>query len=176
MLSDYHRLRVDAALTRSHGETVVHTGLTKSLPARALVHVVLPLVIGTLAYVAWRSTDVRIVTWMSRVAPRGVAAMQGTGASRAPAVILGSLPDAAWAWAFGASLALVWLGRAWREKAAWLVAGALLAVLAEIGQAIGLVPGTFDVVDLLAIALGFAAGAALAGRRANGLPLPASAT
>ena len=128
------------------------------------LHVVVPLVIGTLTYAAWRSTDVRIVTWMSRIAPRGVAAMQGTGASRAPAVILGSLPDAAWAWAFGASLSLVWLGRAWREKAAWLAAGALLALLAEVGQAIGVVPGTFDASDLVAIALGFAAGAALAGR------------
>jgi hypothetical protein len=135
-----------------------------SVPARVLVHVVLPLVIGALTYAAWRSTDVRIVTWMSRIAPRGVAAMQGTGASRAPAVILGSLPDAAWAWAFGAALSLVWLGRAWREKAPWLAAGALLALFAEVGQAVGVVPGTFDASDLVAIALGFAAGAALAGR------------
>jgi hypothetical protein len=132
--------------------------------ARVLVHVVGPLVIGTLTYAAWRSTDVRIVAWMSRIAPRGVAAMQGTGASRAPALILGSLPDAAWAWAFGAALSLVWLGRAWREKAAWLAAGAVLALLAEIGQALGVVPGTFDVIDLVAIALGYAAGAALASR------------
>lgn len=138
-----------------------------SVPARVLVHVVVPLVIGTLTYAAWRSTDVRIVTWMSRIAPRGVAAMQGTGASRAPAVILGSLPDAAWAWAFGAALSLVWLGRPWREKAAWLAAGALLALLAEVGQAVGVVPGTFDVIDLVAIAIGFGAGAALAGRVAT---------
>jgi hypothetical protein len=138
--------------------------MRRSTPARVLVHVVVPLVIGTLAYAAWRSTDVRIVTWMSRIAPRGVAAMHGTGASRLPAVILGSLPDAAWAWAFGAALSLVWLGRAWREKAPWLAAGAVLALLAEVGQAIGVVPGTFDAIDLVAIALGFAAGATLAGR------------
>ena len=73
-----------------------------------LVHVFVPLAIGTLAYAAWRGADVRIVSWMSRVAPRGVAAVQGSGASRVPGVILGSLPDAAWAWAFGASLSLVW--------------------------------------------------------------------
>jgi len=136
-------------------------------PGRALVHVVLPLAIGTLAYAAWRSTDVRIVTWMARIAPRGVHALHdglALSASRAPATLLGSLPDAAWAWAFGAALSLVWLGRPWREKAPWLGAGALLALCAEIGQAIGVVPGTFDAVDLAAIALGFASGALLAGR------------
>jgi hypothetical protein len=129
-----------------------------------LVHVVVPLAIGTLAYAAWRSSDVRIVSWMSRIAPRGVRALHDAGPSRAPALILGSLPDAAWAWAFGATLSLVWLGRPWRAKAPWLVAGALLALFAEIGQAIGVIPGTFDAIDLVAIALGYAAGALLAGR------------
>ena len=138
--------------------------MRRGLARVAAVHVVVPLVIGTLTYATWRSTDVRIVGWMSRIAPRGVAAMQGTGASRLPAVILGSLPDAAWAWAFGAALSLVWFGRAWREKAPWLAAGALLALCAEVGQAVGVVPGTFDVIDLAAIALGYAAGAALASR------------
>jgi hypothetical protein len=101
---------------------------------------------------------------MSRIAPRGVRALHDAGPSRAPALILGSLPDAAWAWAFGATLSLVWLGRPWRAKAPWLVAGALLALFAEIGQAIGVIPGTFDAIDLVAIALGYAAGALLAGR------------
>ena len=141
-----------------------------SIPAasgRVLLHVVLPLAIGTLAYASWRSTDVRIVAWMARIAPgavRGLRDAHEAGGSRAPGLLLGSLPDAAWAWAFGAALSLVWSGRSWREKAPWLGAGALLALFAEVGQAIGVVPGTFDAMDLVAIALGFAAGAMLAGR------------
>jgi hypothetical protein len=160
---------VDAALTRSHGPYVVRI---PSVPARLASHVALPLAIGTVAYAAWRSTDVRLVTWMARLAPGGLAIMRGAARARsgAPALILGSLPDAAWAWAFGASLSLLWLGRPWREKAPWLGAGALLAVLTEVGQAAGLVPGTFDPSDLVAIALGFAAGAALAGRVGRRVP------
>jgi hypothetical protein len=132
-----------------------------------VVHVVLPLVLGVLCYAAWRSQDVRIVAWMSRIAPRGAVGGEGTegGASRVPAVIVGSLPDAAWAWAFGSALALVWHGKSWREKAAWLCAGWAVAVFAELGQAIHVLPGTFDVADLVAIALGFVLGAAVAGRR-----------
>lgn len=145
------------------------------LTKRVLVHVVVPLALGTSTYAAWRSSDVRIVAWMARIAPRGIAAVHGSGASRAPAVVLGSLPDAAWAWAFGASLALLWRERPWREKAPWLAAGALLALLAEVGQAIGVVRGTFDASDLGAIALGFAAGALLAsgvGRAPTPTPAP----
>jgi hypothetical protein len=132
--------------------------------ARVLVHVVLPLAIGVLAYAAWRSKDVHVVAWMSRIAPRGVDAMRGTGAARVPSAIIGSLPDAAWAWAFGAALALVWRGRPWREKAAWLAGGAVVALSAELGQALHLLPGTYDAVDLVAIAIGFVLGASLAGR------------
>jgi hypothetical protein len=128
---------------------------------------VLPLSVGALCYAAWRSHDVRVVGWLSRVAPRGVEAMQGSGAPGAgvPSIIVGSLPDAAWAWAFGAALALVWHGKAWRDKAAWLGAGCGVALFAEVGQAMHVVPGTFDVADLVAIAIGYVVGAALAGRR-----------
>lgn len=163
---------MDAALTRSHGPYVVRTS---SVPTRLASHVALPLGIGVLAYGAWRSADVRLVTWMARVAPDGLASIRGAAASRAPSVVLGSLPDAAWAWAFGASLSLLWLGRPWREKAPWLAAGALLAVLAEVGQAAGVVPGTFDPCDLVAIALGFTVGAALAGRVDRRVPSRSSA-
>jgi hypothetical protein len=104
---------------------------------------------------------------MARIAPRGVDAMHGGATSRVPALVAGSLPDGAWAWAFGASLALVWHGKSWRERAPWLGAGAALALFAEVGQALHVVPGTFDVVDLVAIALGYVLGAALAGRRSS---------
>lgn len=132
---------------------------------RAVVHVALPLAIGLALYAAWRSKEVHVVSWLSRVAPRGVDAMQGAGTSRVPSRILGSLPDALWAWAFGATLALVWLGRPWREKRLWLGAGALVALGAELGQAAHVLPGTYDTADLFAIAVGYVLGATLAGRR-----------
>jgi hypothetical protein len=164
---------VDAAPTRSHGSRVVRT---PSVPTRLASHVAFPLVVGAVAYASWRATDVRLVAWMARLAPGGLAMLRGAARShaRAPGLILGSLPDAAWAWAFGASLSLLWIGRPWREKAPWLGAGAMLAVLTELGQAAGLVPGTFDPCDLVAIALGFAGGAALAGRVGRPVPSPAS--
>jgi hypothetical protein len=133
-------------------------------PKRAALHVVLPLVIGLALYMAWRSKEVHVVGFMTRLAPRGARAVQGAGASRVPALLMGSLPDALWAWAFGATMALVWHGAPWREKRAWLGAGALVALFAEVGQAVHVVPGTYDVADLVAIAAGYVLGAVLASR------------
>jgi hypothetical protein len=50
----------------------------------------------------------------------------------------------------------VWDGAARREKLWWLAAGGLLAASVEIGQLVRVVPGTFDVFDLVAIVLGYA--------------------
>jgi hypothetical protein len=139
------------------------------------VNVVLPLAIGVLAYAASRSEDVRIVGWLAHVIPGAVrSARNGGAALGVPALLWGSLPDLAWAWAFGAMLAIVWRGRAWREKAPWLAGGAVVALLLELGQAWGVIPGTFDPFDLLAIAVGYTAGVLSArGRAPTPIPAPA---
>jgi hypothetical protein len=133
--------------------------------------VVLPLVLGVVAYVAWRTTEVRVVTWI----PHGVVTvLRGTvGRIPMPRVVTGSLPDAAWGWAFGAALALVWRARAWSEKAIWLGVGGALAIGVEIGQGVGVIPGVFDWIDLVSIGVGYALGAATATPRMRATPSPA---
>jgi hypothetical protein len=138
------------------------------------LHVVLPLTIGVVAYAAWRSEDVRIVAWLARVVPGAVhTARTGGAAVDVPHAVAGSLPDLAWAWAFGAMLAIVWRGRAWREKAPWIAGGGVVALFCEVGQAWGIVPGTFDPLDLLAITVGYAGGVAISARERARRPTPA---
>ena len=130
--------------------------------ARCL-HVALPLLVGVVVYVAWRSTEVTLVGWLPSSV---VAALRGL-ASRVPlpAVVVGTAPDLAWGWSFGAAMGIVWKGRPLaRNKLAWLGGGALVAAYAEIGQLWQLPPGRFDVVDLFAIVLGYAVGAAITSR------------
>lgn len=64
-----------------------------------------------------------------------------------------SLPDALWQYAFGATMAAVWRGEPLtKRKLAFLVAPAALGILVELGQGVGLVPGTFDLADVAASA------------------------
>ena len=131
---------------------------------RVALHVALPLLLGLALYLTWRSKDVHVVAFVSRFAPRGVDAVHGAGSARVPALVMGSLPDALWAWAFGATMALVWRGKSWEEKRPWLGAGAFVALFAEVGQALRVIPGTYDHADLVAIAAGYVLGAVVATR------------
>jgi hypothetical protein len=133
----------------------------RRVTALVVMHVAAPLALGVVVYLAFRAPDVPVVAWM----PRSVtAACRDTvGRLPLPRIVVGSLPDALWGWAFGASLALVWRRRTWREKAPWLAAGALLTLGAEVGQALGLLRGTFDVLDLVALGAGYVLGVLLAG-------------
>jgi hypothetical protein len=128
-----------------------------------VLHVVLPLALGTLVYAAYRDRDIHVVAWLAEAGAVD-AARDTVGRAPLPRVVVGALPDLAWAWAFGAALVLVWRGKPLREAMPWLAAGAVVALGSEIGQAFGVVPGTFDPVDLAAIAAGFVGGAAVARR------------
>lgn len=131
--------------------------------ASRAAHVVVPLVVGVLVYVAWRSSDVRLVGWFPESLVRSLRAF----ASHVPlpSVVLGSGPDLAWGWSFGAAMGIVWQGRPLtRKKIGWLLAGASVAAYAEIGQLWQLPPGRFDVIDLVSIVLGYAIGVALTSR------------
>jgi hypothetical protein len=139
--------------------TMYDRGLRVTLQ-RVLLLVAAPLVLGALVYVAWRPTDVVLVGWLPAVI---VHALRTTlGSWHLPRVIVESAPDLAWAWAFGAALALVWRARPWRAKAPWVAVGLIVAASAEIGQLWGVPPGTFDVMDLAAIVVGYALGATAA--------------
>ena len=73
-----------------------------------------------------------------------------------PEWLAGSLPDAAWAYASGSSLALVWCGTSDRMGArAWWAFGAIVTASLELARAAHLIPGVFDTTDLVTMLLGF---------------------
>lgn len=131
--------------------------------AAALARVVAPLALGGAFYLALRAPDIRLFAWARALGLGGAVEILRAWAAplrlHVPAFALGSLPDAAWAWAFGAALALVW-GR----LSAWTLAGAAATAALELGQAAHVVPGTFDPVDLAAMLAGYLAGAACGAR------------
>lgn len=130
---------------------------------RALLHVALPIVLGGAFYLLLRRDDIalfRVVDAIGlghaldalRVTTRAVA-------SWLPRPIAGSAPDAAWAYAFGAGIALVWHDDPTSRSArAWIGCGFAAAVMVELAQGLRWIPGVYDPIDLVAIAAAYAFG------------------
>lgn len=70
-------------------------------------------------------------------------------AAACPEWLLYSLPDALWTYALTASMGWIWAGR-WKGSAwIWIALGVLIGCGGEALQALGLLPGTADPVDVL---------------------------
>jgi hypothetical protein len=77
---------------------------------------------------------------------------------RVPPAIAGSLPDAAWAFALAYTVAVLWAEGPPLARRTWLSVGLALAAGWEIAQAARLVPGTFDLLDLIASVIAYGMG------------------
>lgn len=111
------------------------------------------LVLGMVVYA--RRTPTLGEHWLGVTAP--VNAWRPTLApclDSLPVWLLDSGPDAAWSFSLAAIVAVI-AGRG-RMGIAWRVAGFVLAVGYEVGQRYGVVPGTFDSGDLIAIIFAYA--------------------
>lgn len=113
--------------------------------------------LGALIYITLRSETLVMFSWAQHLGVDELISSLRTRASGlrpVPGWIRYSLPDAAWAYSFAAALRLAWLSAPCRTAAFfWTALGPMLAIVAELGQAIGVVPGTFDSCDLTLCAL-----------------------
>ena len=130
--------------------------MTPSTRARTLASVAIA--IGSLLYIAGRPPTLRLFAWANDLGldPIVMALRDALAPAvvRLPDAILLSLPFALWVFAFTALI---------RDRR-WLPVAPGLAIGAELGQALGVVPGTFDPVDLAFVAV-FAAAGILVGER-----------
>lgn len=127
------------------------------LPAgrAAWLHVVLPLSTGGLVYLLARPPGLRLFVWLE-------SAGLSDGLARArdvchplvlalPSWLLFSLPNALWLYAFAWLLSALWEHRATRASLPWLLVAPALGLGWELGQRVGVVPGTFDLLDLVLV-------------------------
>lgn len=120
--------------------------------SKSLLHVVMPLIVGSLLYLLARPKGLVVFDWV-----RTVGANDWVDAARSvvvpiskrlPSIVLYSLPDGLWVYAFTSAMRLTWSNRWTGGSAPWLLLAPCLGVGSEIGQMIGIVPGTFDLGDL----------------------------
>lgn len=113
-------------------------------PLRWMLHVVSPLVLGVGLYVAFRPRLPWVLAWFP---------YPGRLEHVLPERLVDVAPDAAWSYALAASLALVWAPRSGSRpslrRLAWLAVGPVFSATYELGQRLGVVPGSYDVADLV---------------------------
>lgn len=125
-------------------------------------NVVVPLLAGAWIYGIWRSPTLRFGRWIEAMngeqmwwTLRSVFASCRSGL---PDWFLYSLPDMLWAFALGAGFARIWGRPRATLKCAFVLLGLVATVGAEVGQAVQLVPGVFDLIDLIGSFLGYCLG------------------
>jgi hypothetical protein len=116
---------------------------------QAVLHCFLPLTLGGLLYLLFRSNELKMFLWLEMLGVKPAITSIRTASSQfnelMPNWAYFSLPDGLWVYAFTAALILYL-----REQAKqWLVLPLLFGPIIEIFQFFNVFPGTFDFVDLL---------------------------
>ena len=126
--------------------------------------VIVPILVGGIVYLTWRSPRLLMFAWMEHLGLASfVLELRVLGAPLSPFVpdiVRFSLPDAAWAYAATSWLTYLWRWQQHPLRWIFITFGPVAVLGGELGQLVGLVPGTFDVHDLWLSAIGAALGAA----------------
>ena len=125
------------------------------------LHVVAPVLIGASIYLLYRTENLYVFRWVAEVGGSSVLdGLRGSmaGPSRVlPPWVRFVLPDGLWVYATTSCMVLIWGVSDGPASRLWIFSGAALAIASELGQAMGFLPGTFDLLDLLVSAVSFAA-------------------
>jgi len=111
------------------------------------------MIIGGLIYLLWRSDEMIMFNCADAIGILPLIydarVIFGGFSEYIPNIILFSLPDAVWVYSGTAFFSRLWLDESPVIHILWSSIFAALAVGSELGQLAGLVPGTFDIADLL---------------------------
>lgn len=122
-----------------------------------IIHCLLPLFIGGLLYILFRSSDLKMFQWLNFFGFKNLILQVRSYLCEVkngiPSWTYFSLPDALWVYSFTSSLLIYWHND--KKKYFWIVLPLSLGVFIEIVQYCKLFPGTFDFLDLLLTSLSF---------------------
>jgi hypothetical protein len=131
--------------------------MTRNRALFFIFHVLAPITVGGLIYLRWRNTNLLMFRWFRVLGLETFIDWIRTGAGETSGWLAYSLPDGLWVYALTALMILLWRDARSPMKYLWLSLGVLLGAGSELGQLAGVVPGSFDVIDLLVCLLAAAA-------------------
>ena len=120
---------------------------------RKIIIGTLPVIVGGLIYLTYRTDTLIMFGWFRQIglsdAVDFLRSNQHLQNLTIPSWIKFSLPDALWLFSFNYVLLTLWDFNVNRQSAFWLFLAPTIGLFSEIGQLIGVVPGTFDFMDLV---------------------------
>lgn len=120
----------------------------------------LTLLIGSLIYILFRKSTLKMFSWFETIGIMNLINQIRKNAilygNKLPDIFLYSLPDGFWIFSYISLILYLWKNELKTENLFWIFIIPLIAILSEIGQLMCIVPGTFDILDLLMYLLGTA--------------------
>jgi hypothetical protein len=119
-----------------------------------VAHVFVPIFIGGLIYICWREPDLLMFRWLRTLGletfTNSLRSFTAPEHKYLPYWFIYSLPDGLWVYALTTFMLHLWRKTdSLPTKVFWCSLGFILGAGAELGQLAGVVPGTFDLGDLV---------------------------
>jgi hypothetical protein len=116
------------------------------------------LLIGGLIYILFRTTTLKMFGWYDRLGlSNSISNLRDYSEpliKDIPNWFMYSLPDGLWIFSYISLMLYIWKNSISRNSAIWIFIIPFIAIISEFGQLFKLVPGTFDIIDLLFYVLG----------------------
>lgn len=118
---------------------------------------ILPVFVGGFIYLTYRTTNLLMFVWFEKIGLDELISSLRTNYYLQNLIIPDwvkfSLPDALWLFSFVYVLLTLWNFRINKNSIFWILLAPIIGVFSEFGQLIGIIPGTFDIADLLLLIL-----------------------
>ncbi len=119
---------------------------------------IITLFVGGLIYVSFRNETLKMFSWFEAISISEIISnyrlLTLPLKQHLPDWFLYSLPDGLWLFSYVSIILLLWENTISKKNILWFSLIPTIAISSEIAQLFGLVPGTFDLIDLLFYFLG----------------------
>ncbi|AZA51551.1 hypothetical protein [Chryseobacterium sp. G0201] len=119
---------------------------------------IVSLVFGTLIYVLFRTSSLKIFSWSNSLGINllglNVRKLTMLTSSKLPQWLLFSFPDSLWVFSYVCLMLGIWKGVISPFNLFWVGIIPFIAVCSELGQFIGFIQGTFDLLDIVFYIIG----------------------
>lgn len=127
---------------------------------RTILHVFLPVLVGSLIYILFRKESLNVFLWLDKISLLDTVVILRNDLiqfkDKIPTIILYSLPNGIWAYSATYLMLIIW-GKYWEQVPSlfWMLTPLFLSVSAELLQLTNIVNGTFCFYDMVFYIAGF---------------------